>query len=82
MPTRPPECPKCHHAMELGMIIDATQAGYVQSHWLQGAADPQTVFGLKTSAIKTRDKTQLTVTTFRCPKCGYLESYADSPPTD
>jgi hypothetical protein len=61
--------------MEPGYVADITQAGYMQENWYPGEPKPGFWVGLKVK------KEQLVpVTTLRCPKCGYLESYA-IPPT-
>ena len=67
----PPTCYKCGHAMERGVIIDR---GHLQTSneptWSKGA--PKVALSwFKTSAIH-----QHAVVTFRCGRCGYLESYA------
>ncbi len=57
--------------MEQGFIVDCTEGGKVVSHWLAGKPE----FGYF-GGLKTRERVQHPVTTFRCQKCGYLESYA------
>jgi hypothetical protein len=59
--------------MEEGFVIDRTQGLTKQSEWVEGP--PQTSFFLSGS-VKLWGKVRLPVTTFRCPGCGYLESYA------
>lgn len=68
---QPVECIKCHAHMESGYIADGTQAGYRQENWTPGPPKPSFWFGLKLDADQS-----IPVTTLRCPKCGYLESYA------
>jgi len=65
------ECMKCHAQMEPGWVVDKTHAGYEQESWSPG--EPQRSFwtGLKLEKDKI-----VPVTTFHCPNCGYLESYA------
>lgn len=69
-------CPKCGGAMEEGFLMDVGST-LVQSHWLEGKPERSFWTGLKTS-----DRQQLTVMTYRCETCGFLESYArgDSEP--
>jgi hypothetical protein len=56
--------------MDEGYIVDNASGIWVQSEWVEGP--PQTsVWGLK-----LRGKQRRRVMTFRCPGCGYLESYA------
>ena len=71
MSTRPPECPKCRHDMEPGFVLDITHGAMAQSSWVEGAPERSIWTGLK---LKGHER--VPVTTFRCPRCGYLESYA------
>ena len=66
-----PKCPKCGPAMEAGYVLDNTHGGVTQSTWVEGAPVRSFWFGLKLDGHP-----RLRVTTFRCPTCGYLESYA------
>jgi hypothetical protein len=42
-----------------------------QATWIGGKPEPSFWTGLK-----LKDRPQLKIATFRCPKCGLLESYA------
>lgn len=70
-----PSCPKCTTAMESGFIIDkGIPTGSVSApEWADGA--PERSFW---TGLKLRGRERHPVTTFRCPTCGYLESYATS----
>jgi hypothetical protein len=68
---RAPECPKCSRTMESGFVLDITHGAIVQSSWVEGAPIKSVWTGLK---LKGRQR--LPVTTYRCKKCGFLESYA------
>jgi hypothetical protein len=57
--------------MEEGFLMDLTYGGAFPSKWVEG--EPEKSFW---TGIKTRNKTQITVVTYRCHNCGYLESYA------
>jgi hypothetical protein len=57
--------------MEMGFLLDASQRGYGQQNWTLGEPQPSFWMGLK-----LKENSAVPVTTFRCPKCGYLESYA------
>ena len=70
---RAPDCPKCGRSMESGFVLDLAHGAVAQSSWVEGAPVPSLWTGLK---IKGHQR--LPVTTFRCTKCGYLESYAPS----
>jgi predicted nucleic-acid-binding Zn-ribbon protein len=67
-----PDCPKCRVRMEEGFIKDITHGAVLVSKWVEGAPEK----GLLRS-VKTRKKRQLDVATYRCTRCGYLESYAE-----
>ena len=64
-------CPKCQGEMEEGFIADTTYGGVVTSKWVEG--EPEKSFW---TGIKTRDREQIQISTYRCAGCGYLESYA------
>ncbi len=68
-------CLRCHAQMEPGFIADVTHGGYAQENWSQG--EPQSSFW---RGLKVDRSHSIPVTTLRCPKCGYLESYAVHPP--
>ena len=71
MPVKQLQCPKCRSAMEEGYILDhADHNAGVVPEWVEGAPDKRW-WGLKTG-----DKEKMKVATFRCVRCGYLESYA------
>ncbi|MSR61235.1 MAG: hypothetical protein EXS08_02140 [Planctomycetes bacterium] len=71
MSERVPKCPKCGPAMDEGFVLDERHRGVTQSSWVEGEPVPSFWSGLKLSG-----HLRLKVSTFRCPKCGYLESYA------
>jgi hypothetical protein len=58
--------------MLIGFILEMTEAGRQVSSWVNGPPETTTwSFG-----VKIKDKEQYPVQSFRCSKCGYLESYA------
>ena len=72
MTERPRACLRCHGNMEAGFVIDrgdGNQAG--TQKWVEGAPERSFWHG-----VKTRGRDVLPVTTWRCERCGYLESYA------
>ncbi|MEO6725167.1 MAG: PF20097 family protein [Blastocatellia bacterium] len=65
-------CPKCKSAMEEGFILDRGDHNIPNvSYWIEG--EPEKSFW---TGLKTKDRENLAVKTFRCDRCGYLESYA------
>ena len=66
------ECPRCKGPMEPGLVIDHTGQGSVtELQWMEGDAVRSFWTG-----IKTKGRHRFHVITYRCQKCGYLESYA------
>jgi hypothetical protein len=65
------ECIRCHAQMESGWVPDNTHSGLQRQNWSPGEPQPSFWTGLKVGKDQV-----IPVTTFRCPKCGYLESYA------
>jgi hypothetical protein len=65
------ECMRCHADMEVGFVPDFTYGGYVQQKWSPG--EPRKSFW---GWLKINRHQLIPVTTYRCPKCGCLESYA------
>jgi hypothetical protein len=59
--------------MEEGFVKDEGHGTVHASKWVQGP--PEKSFW---TGMKTRGKKQVVIATFRCRKCGYLESYARS----
>jgi hypothetical protein len=58
--------------MEEGYVLDLGDAqSRNQATWIGGK--PEHSFWL---GLKTKDRPHLKVTTYRCPRCGLLESYA------
>jgi hypothetical protein len=65
------ECLRCHAQMEPGFVPDNTHAGFQEQKWSPGKPEPSFWMGMKLDA-----DLEIPVRTLRCPKCGYLESYA------
>jgi hypothetical protein len=69
-----PSCPKCGASMEEGFIADAwDRINRGVSAWIEGTPEKSFWFGVRLGA-----KRRITTSTYRCTKCGYLESYARS----
>lgn len=64
------KCSKCSAQMQEGLVVDLNYAGILPSMWVEGSAAssaPQSMMDGKRK-VKT--------ITYRCTKCGYLDSYA------
>lgn len=75
MAEQPPVCGSCDQRMEQGFTLDHGYGAVFTSAWVAGTPRWSRWLGLR---LKGRDK--LPVTTFRCPGCGRLESYAQPGP--
>jgi len=68
----PRECSRCHGPMEPGFVMDrGDHNGLATQKWVEGVPEKSFWQGLKTKGRETRE-----VTTSRCERCGYLESFA------
>jgi hypothetical protein len=66
---KPQTCPECSVSMEEGVTLDL-ETRRAQT-WLRGPVEEKRLAG-----IKTRGKELLRVVSYRCPKCGYLKTFA------
>ncbi len=65
-------CPKCQGSMAEGFILDVKQNGGGRvSTWVEGA--PEKGFW---QGVKIGKKANFEVQSWRCGRCGFLESYA------
>ncbi len=64
-------CPKCRGSMKEGFILDNAYGSLQVSAWIEGAPQKSRWFG-----VKLRGRRSIRVASFRCDRCGYLESYA------
>jgi ribosomal protein L37E len=65
-------CSKCGAPMEEGFTVDAwDRVNRVVSTWVDGTPEKSFWFG-----VRLGGKRRIETKTFRCTKCGYLESYA------
>jgi predicted Zn-ribbon and HTH transcriptional regulator len=64
-------CPKCHSAMIEGFVMDNTYGTLAVSAWVEGAPKKSIWVGVKLDGQKP-----IEIETWRCGKCGFLESYA------
>lgn len=66
-------CPKCEGAMGAGFVLDATYGANTVGTWIEGAPVKSIWTGLK-----LRGRRRLPIETWRCTRCGFLESYASA----
>jgi len=64
-------CPKCGGRMEVGYVPEAKDHSMKPEMWVEGA--PQKAWW---GGLKMAGKRKLTIETWRCGRCAYLESYA------
>jgi hypothetical protein len=71
------KCLRCHSPMEEGFMVDIGHMTIQQARWCRGKPNPSFWSG----EVANRQMTSGSrVSTYRCPKCGYLESYAPPDP--
>jgi hypothetical protein len=56
-----------------GFIVDHTHGGATVSAWVEGEPEKSIWVGLKLGG-----RTPIDISTWRCRRCGFLESYAPS----
>jgi len=67
-----PACPTCAATMEEGYIPDLANSNTPSvPKWTEGQPERSFWWGLN-----LRNRERLAITTYRCPKCGLLQSYA------
>ncbi len=65
--------PRCQGKMEMGVVIDAAHYGTpTRQNWVEGIPRWSRWVGLKIRGLVTYP-----VISYRCEKCGYVESYAN-----
>jgi predicted RNA-binding Zn-ribbon protein involved in translation (DUF1610 family) len=67
-------CPKCGGSMFEGFMQDVAHGVIRQARWVEG--EPVKSFW---TGVKTVGKRQFNATTYRCERCGFLESFAEKP---
>ena len=73
------KCPRCEGSMTLGFPVDRSDNMIrMQAWWVEGKPERGKIVG----GVKTRKRRVLAIESWRCEHCGYLESYANTPPTD
>lgn len=69
-----PRCPRCNAETEEGFLIDRGQNAARVARWAAGAPS----FWLL-DLLRMRGRRTLPVRSWRCRRCGHLESYAVEP---
>lgn len=67
-------CPRCGATMEPGFLVDHTYGAVAKSEWASGEPGYS-----RWSGMKMKGRQLYEVMTFRCMRCGLLESYATDP---
>lgn len=66
-----PRCERCNRSMETGFLIDHGHGAAYPGAWVAGIAKWSRWLGLQ-----VRREQKMPVTTYRCPECGVLQSFA------
>ena len=77
MTAEAPSCYRCQGAMAAGMLIDRDYATKHQARWAAG--EPRSGFGAWLGGEVSGKRDQYRVVTYRCTRCGALESFAKEP---
>jgi hypothetical protein len=65
-------CPKCAAPMEAGFILDKIDDSRASApEWVEGG--PERAFW---TGLNTEGRARISIITYRCERCGFLESYA------
>lgn len=65
------ECIRCHTQMVDGVVADYSEGSYLRQFWSPGTPEKSFWRGLRIEVSQ-----RVPIMTRRCPRCGYLESYA------
>jgi hypothetical protein len=66
------DCPRCRGSMEEGFVLDRGDHSMPDLQaWIEGVPERS-----RWTGIKTKGRQSYPVKTYRCDRCGYLESYA------
>jgi ribosomal protein S27AE len=69
------QCPKCAGLMTEGFVLDKAHGSVGVSRWVEGTAQASVWTG-----VKLTGRPQMAISTWRCGRCGFLESYASGEP--
>jgi hypothetical protein len=73
-----PLCRDCRVELEPGFQIDHGHSSIEQARWVPGEPVPKRFF-FPSEASRGQHAEAMRVTSYRCPKCGLLDSYAIDP---
>jgi hypothetical protein len=68
------KCGKCGGAMKEGFLHDSGQHSSGVAHWAEGTPEYNIL-----RFLRMKGRRKLPIRSFRCTKCGFLESYAEAP---
>ena len=68
------KCPKCSAEMVEGFVLETGLLSDPRPKWVSGRPATNAVGGIETAERDVRR-----IETFRCLRCGFLESYATEP---
>lgn len=78
MPNQRLECLRCHGRMQPGFLLEGDPGETrAVTRWVEG--EPEKSFWM---GLAIGDRAVLPVTTYRCERCAYLESYAPAQSPD
>ncbi len=66
-----PSCPKCSISLQEGFLLDKARNDLHTTKWVEGK--PVRSFW---RGLSLKGKQQLATVSYRCPRCGLLETYA------
>lgn len=67
-------CSKCGGTQKEGFLLDCSHNAVRVGHWAEGAPEYWIL-----RILKMRGRRKLPIQSWRCTKCGLLESYAHNP---
>jgi hypothetical protein len=70
MASSPASCSRCGGSLERGFVLDEGYGKRSPAKWVEGAPE----YWLWN--LKFRGKRQLEISSYRCTRCGFLESFA------
>ena len=67
-----PSCPQCSVPMDRGFLMDHSHRSVGHAaQWISGEPERSLLYG-----VKTGGRRKITVSSYRCPRCGRLELLA------